>query len=184
VDDDRRTWDNRYADQLAPPPGPPLGLVGLLGVVPAGGSALDVACGLGSTTVWAARSGFDALGLDVSPVAVQRAEELAERLGVGDRARFEVHDLDGGLPEATADGPYGLIICQRFRQPDLYPELPVRLAPGGVLVVTVLSVVGAKGRPGPHHAPEGELARAFPDLEVLRATEGAGEATVVARHPG
>lgn len=180
MDDDRRTWDDRYADQLAPPPMPPVGLGPVLDRLPPGGSALDVACGLGSTAVWAARQGFDTLGVDVSPVAVQRARELAEQHEVGDRVRFEVHDLDTGLPPA-ANGPHDLVICQRFRNPDLYPEMMQQLSERGVLVVTVLSVVGHQGRPGKFHAAEGELLAAFASLQVLYAIEGGGEATVVAR---
>ena len=159
---------------------PPVGLGPVLDRLPPGGSALDVACGLGSTAVWAARQGFDTLGVDVSPVASQRAGELAEQHGVGGMARFEVHDLDAGLPPA-ANGPHDLVICQRFRNPDLYPQMVRQLADGGLVVVTVLSVVGHQGRPGRFHAPEGELLEAFASLEVLYAIEGAGEATVVAR---
>lgn len=180
MDDDRRTWDDRYADQLAPPPLPPAGLGEVADHLPPGGRALDLACGLGSTSVWAAQRGFTTLGIDISPVAIERANELAQRIDVGDRVRFEVHDLDLGLPPA-AEGPYDLIVCQRYRDPALYPLMRQRLAPGGVLAVTTLSVVGLRGRPGPHHAPEGELVAAFGTLELLYAIEGGGEATVVAR---
>lgn len=183
MDDDRRRWDERYVDQLPPPPLPPLGLSEVADGVPAGGAALDIACGLGSTAVWAAGNGFEVLALDVSPVAIAKARELAARLGVEDRARFRVHDLDAGLPPDAA-GPFELIVCQRYRRPQLYPAIAERLVPGGVAVVTVLSAVGAKGRPGRFAAAEGELVRSFGHLEVLYAVEGAGEATVVARRPG
>lgn len=182
VDDDRRTWDERYADQLAGPPTPPVGLAEVPDHLPPRGRALDIACGLGATAVWAAQRGFDVLGLDVSPVAVAMAGDLAGRLGVAGRARFVTHDLDGGLP-AEAAGPYQLVVCQRFRDPRLYGPLQARLAPGGVVVVTVLSAAGHKGRPGRFHAPPGELLEAFGRLEVLYAREGGGEATVVARRP-
>jgi 2-polyprenyl-3-methyl-5-hydroxy-6-metoxy-1,4-benzoquinol methylase len=183
VDDDRRTWDDRHAEQLAGPPLPPAGLDEVLDALPPAGPALDVACGLGATAVWAAQQGFEVLGLDVSPVAVAAATELARTVGVADRARFVVHDLDRGLP-AEAVGPHQLVVCQRFRQPDLYRVLSSSLAPGGLLVVTVLSTVGHRGRRSPYRAEPGELLDAFDDLEVLFAREGAGEATVVARRPG
>lgn len=180
--DDRRRWDERYADRLAGPALAPVGLGERPELVPAGGRALDVACGLGATAVWAARQGFEVVGVDVSGVAVDKARELAERLDVADRARFVVHDLEAGLPP-VADGPFQLVVCQRYRQRDLYPALASRLAPGGVLAVTVLSAVGHRGRPGPFHAPEGELLAAFARLELVHHAEGAGEATLVARRP-
>lgn len=182
MDDDRARWDERYADQLAGPPTAPVGLAEVAGELPGGGRALDVACGLGATAVWAAGRGFEVLGLDVSPVAIAGATALAERWGVTDRTTFRTHDLDRGLP-AEAAGPFDLITCQRFRAPALYRPLADRLAEGGVLVVTVLSAVGAKGRPGRFAAPEGELVRAFEHLDIRWAREGGGEATVVAVRP-
>ena len=54
--------------------------------------------------------------------------------------------------------------------------------PDGLVVVTVLSVVGAQS-PGPFHAGPNELADAFAALpvEIVHSDEGNGEATVVAR---
>ena len=47
-------------------------------------------------------------GVDVSPVAIDLAHRLAELSGVADRCRFEVVDLDDGLP----DGPrVDLVLC-------------------------------------------------------------------------
>ena len=64
----------------------------------------------------------------------------------------------------------------------LYPALVDALTPGGMLVVTVLSQVGAAST-GPFHAPPGDLIDGFGalDVEVLRHDEGDGEATLVAR---
>jgi hypothetical protein len=188
MDEDRERWDRRHAEHLAAPPAPPVGLADDLDQVPVaerGGvaaRALDVACGQGSTAVWAARQGFAVLALDISPVALASAAELAERHGVAERITFVEHDLDDGLP-SEANGPFELVVCQRFRHPPLYPELARRLAPGGLLVISVLSAVGSGKRPGPYHAPEGELVRAFGGLETVHAREGAGEATLVARRP-
>jgi hypothetical protein len=92
--------------------------------------------------------------------------------------RWRLHDLDTGLP---AGGPYDVVVCQRFRDPARYPELAARLAPGGLLVVTVLSEVDEG--PGPFRAPAGELRAAFGGLEELHHVERAGEASLVARAP-
>ena len=100
---------------------------------------------------------------------------------MGGRVRWWRHDLDVGLPDACA-GPYAVVVCQRYRDPALYPALAARLAAGGLLVVTVLSTVG--GRAGRWRAGPGELPAAFPGLEVLAAAEGDGEAHLVARRSG
>lgn len=61
--------------------------------VPASGRVLDVPCGIGRHSTRLAKMGYRALGLDLSPVYVKRAEELARREGVADRATFRVGDM-------------------------------------------------------------------------------------------
>jgi len=64
------------------------------------GRALDIGCGTGTNSVWLAQQGFDVTGIDLAPLAVERAEQRALAAGVS--ARFVVADvLD--LPEL--DGP-------------------------------------------------------------------------------
>src|SRR5512143_2013175 len=52
----------------------------------AGGKALDVAMGTGHNAVFLAQHGFDVEGVDISPVAVSRAQKYAEENGVSIRA--------------------------------------------------------------------------------------------------
>jgi hypothetical protein len=76
-----------------------------------------------------------------------------------------------------------LVVCQRFRDPNLYRPIIDRLRSGGVAVLTVLSSVGAHD-PGPFHAPAGELPIAFgadERCEILHQFEGDGIAHVVVR---
>lgn len=179
--DDGARWDARYRDAPDPVPRPPDGLAGLEEVLPVGGRALDVACGLGAATLWAARRGFTVDALDASPVAVARLASRAAALGLAGPVHARVVDLAGGLP-GDLTGPYHLVVCQRFRQPAVQRSLPALLAPGGVLVMTVLSEVGASA-PSRFAAPGGELSRLAEASghEVLRDVEGDGEATVVLR---
>lgn len=145
---------------------------------PAAPRALDVACGRGAVAVWLAGRGLSVDAVDVSATAVEAGAGLARSVGVADCVRWWCHDLDAGLPTACT-GPYAVVVCQRFRDPALYPELVRRLGPGGLLAVTVLSEVGA--RPGPWRAVAGELLASFTDLDVLTHREGDGEAGIVAR---
>jgi 2-polyprenyl-3-methyl-5-hydroxy-6-metoxy-1,4-benzoquinol methylase len=177
--EDQRRWDERYAN-LQPasvatvePPGL---LAAYAEVFPTGGQALDVACGQGLGAVWLAGRGLDVWGLDISTVAIAQARDLAERNGVGDRCRFDVFDLDDGLP---AGPPVDVILCHKFRDRRLDPAIIGRLLPGGLLAIAVLSEVGAA--PGPFRAVAGELPAAFADLNVVTAGEGEGYAWLLAR---
>ncbi len=145
-------------------------------VFPTSGQALELACGGGSASVWLAQRGLAVWGVDVSPVAVAHARELAERNDVGCRCRFDVVDLDNGLPPGPS---VEVIFCHRFRDPGLYPAIAGRLASGGLLAISVLSEVGA--RPGPFRAAPGELAAAFAGLDAVAAGEGGGQAWLLAR---
>ncbi|MFC5236445.1 class I SAM-dependent methyltransferase [Pseudonocardia zijingensis] len=177
ADADRERWDARHAVAGAGEPAPPDALRGRTELLPAGGRALDVACGRGTVAVWLAARGFTVDALDVSPVALEAGRALARREGVD--VHWRLHDLDAGLP--AGGGPYDVVVCQRFRDPRWYPQLADRLAPGGLLVVTVLSEVGEG--PGPFRAPAGELRAAFGHLEVLHHVERDGEASLVVRKP-
>jgi SAM-dependent methyltransferase len=184
ADADRERWDTRHAVAgsagAAQDPAPPDALRGRDALLPAGGRALDAACGRGTVAVWLALRGFSVDAVDVSPVGLAAGERLAAHHGVASQVRWWRHDLDSGLPDGCA-GPYEVVVCQRFRDPAGYPALAGRLAPAGLLVVTVLSEVG--GGTGPFRAPAGELRRAFASLEVLHHTERDGEASLVARAP-
>jgi len=59
------------------------------------GRALDVGCGEGADAVWLAEHGWDVTALDVSRVALDRAADQAERVGV------QVRWLHAGLVEAV-----------------------------------------------------------------------------------
>ncbi|MHA6794894.1 class I SAM-dependent methyltransferase [Pseudonocardia bannensis] len=178
ADADRARWDARHAAVGAGSPQPPDALRGRLELLPPGGRVLELACGRGAVAVWLALRGFAVDAVDVSGAGLAAGAALAERSGVGERVRWVAADLDAGIPPSCA-GPYDVVVCQRFRDTGLYPAMAERLAPGGLLVVSVLSEVGDTG--GPYRAPAGELAAAFADLEVLAHAERDGEAALVAR---
>jgi 2-polyprenyl-3-methyl-5-hydroxy-6-metoxy-1,4-benzoquinol methylase len=174
-DADRARWDTRYADAVTGLPAPPQALAEDPGVLPCTGRALDLACGRGEVSLWLALRGLRVDAVDVAGAALAALTAAAAEHGVAQRVRTVGHDLDGGVPDSCA-GPYDAVVCQRFRAPDLYPALAERLAPGGVLVVTVLA-----GGHGPFRAAPGELRAAFGHLEVLVDREDDGVAHLVAR---
>jgi hypothetical protein len=125
------------------------------------------------------------VALDVSATAIAALRAAAQDHGLTDRFDARVVDLDRGLP-ADVLGTCALVICQRFRDPELYPAILGAARVGGLIVVTVLSRVGLTGEAGSFHAGPGELIDAFRrlDAEILRSIESGGEATLVARRVG
>jgi len=179
---DRRRWDERYAGAAPAPVGPidpPSVFAPYVDVFPVAGQALDLACGQGLAAAWLGRRGLTVLGLDVSAVALGQARELARRNGISDRCRFEVCDLDDGLPAGAAGRAFDVILCHKFRDRRLDDALIERLAPGGLLAIATLSEVGAA--PGSFRATPGELTTAFGDLELVAAGEGDGLAWLLGR---
>ncbi|GAA4823623.1 class I SAM-dependent methyltransferase [Actinomycetospora corticicola] len=167
-------WNDRFAASGVGRPGPPSVLVGREDVVPTTGRALDVACGRGTVAVWLAARGLAVDAIDAAAAGLALGRELADAEGVS--VRWIEADLDDGLPVGPA---YDVVVCQRFRDPLLYPAFAGLLAPGGLLVMTVLSTVGDTG--GRFRAAPGELRAAFDHLDVLVDEEGDGEAHLVAR---
>jgi len=109
-------------------------------------------------------------------VAIDLARDATEQAGVGDRCRFDVVDLDDGLPE----GPrVDVLLCYFFRDARLDDQIVKRLAPGGLLAIAAVSVVDVG--PGPFRIRPGELLEAFAELQVLAQTEEAGQAWLLAR---
>jgi SAM-dependent methyltransferase len=115
-------------------------------------------------------------GVDVSRVAIDLARKLVSRSGFGDRCRFEVVDLDHGLPEGP---PVDLLLCHLFRDARLDRAMIDRLAPGGLLAVATLSEVDVG--PGSFRAEPGELRAAFGELELLVEGESKGRAWILGR---
>lgn len=178
---DSERWDARYRGRPMAEPSRPVALTDELdAVVPTRGRALDVACGAGGQALWLAERGVSVVAIDASPEAVLLTVAAKTAAGLDQLIEVHVVDLDDGIPDHY-DG-FDVIVCQRYRQPDLYPSFVERLNVGGVAIVTVLSQSGAT-QAGPFHAEPGELARAFarPDCEVLHHTEGDGEESIVVR---
>ena len=177
--EDQRRWDKRYAALSAAFPGaiePPTALAAYAEEFPTTGQALDLACGRGLGAMWLARRGMDVWGLDISRIAISQARDLARRSGVEGRCRFEIVDLDDGLPDGP---PVDAILCHKFRDRRLDRAIIERLAPGGVLAIVALTEVDAA--PGPFRAAAGELAAAFAELDVIASGEGDGQAWLLAR---
>ena len=135
----QETWDARYAESQrvwSGRPNPRL-VEQITGVTP--GDALDVGAGEGADAVWLASQGWQVTALDVSPVALARAEAHAAEAGVADRVSTLHHDLMSG---ATLPGDYDLVSAQFLHPPaERFTEL-MRLLGSAVRTGGRLLVVG------------------------------------------
>lgn len=94
---------------------------------------LELGCGTGSNSVWLAQQGFEVIGVDVAPLAVERAEKRTQAAGA--KAHFVVADVLH-LPELH--GPFAFFFdrgCYHAIRRDaleLYaPAVARQLASGG-----------------------------------------------------
>lgn len=136
-------------------------LIGLLDLQP-GQRVLDVGCGPGRHAIGLAARGFDVVGIDISADFIDLATAEADRLGLGDKARFERVDastldsqaahncaydvvislcqgafgLAGGPGSGHADG--GQLTSRELDEPIL-AGMAEALAPGGCLAVSAFS---------------------------------------------
>ena len=124
-------WDARYGERAAMWSGRVNGrLVAVAADLPPG-RALDVGCGEGGDAIWLARQGWTVTAIDVSAVAVRRAQEAAERAGV------TVEWLCGdALRTSLPAGSFDLVSLQ-------YPALPK--AAGDDAVTELLDTVRRGG---------------------------------------
>ena len=94
------------------------------------GRALDIPCGAGRNALYLASRGFSVTGIDISDVALRRAEATARARGLS--AQWIRRDLDNGH---GATGVFDLIVMIHYVDLDLIGSLVGRLAPGGFLIV-------------------------------------------------
>src|SRR5438094_177897 len=96
-------WDERYQQKDTPwdtgQPSSELRLVVAEGSI-SPCRALELGCGTGTNAVWLAQQGFDVTALDVSPLAIARAQQRSDAVGV----RFLVADVLN--PPADLSGPF------------------------------------------------------------------------------
>ena len=96
---DASMWDQRYeAEDLVWSAEPNRFLPELVGDLEPG-TALDIACGEGRNAIWLARQGWDVTAVDFSPVAIEKAWQLADDAEV----EWVVADVTDYEPEQAFD---------------------------------------------------------------------------------
>lgn len=141
---------------------------------------LEIGAGTGTNAIWLAERGFDVLGIDVSPLAVERAD--AEIKGRALRCRFATLDF---LAAPPPDGPFQFVFDRGcfhvFDEPGerqrFAAQVAAALAPGGLWLSLIGSTEGPPREVGPPRRSAREVALAIePALEIveLRSAEFRG----------
>ncbi|NVB77818.1 MAG: class I SAM-dependent methyltransferase [Kofleriaceae bacterium] len=188
MEGDRERWNAKWRERAGELEDESPFLAEHAHLLPARGKALDVAGGAGRNAIWLARRGLDVTLVDISDVALEKADRRAAGLGIAKRLRTLHVDLDTELPLAPL---YDLVLVFNYlnrARRDSYASL---LAGEGLLVAlqpTVTNLERHASPSRPHLVERGELedwARAL-GMEIVVSREGwtdanRHEAAIIAR---
>ena len=173
MNDMRSLWDARYEAKGALWGAEPNEYLAEIAAVLEPGTALDLGCGQGRNSFWLASKGFAVTGLDISPVAIEQATEVAAELDVD--VSFQSVDLTNWDPAGRV---WDLVVLTYLhlseeRRPVVHGAAKRAVAPGGRLVVIAHHLDnfenGVGGPPVPELLfTEQQLAEDFSDLNILR----------------
>jgi SAM-dependent methyltransferase len=140
-------------------------IVRFAGLVPAGGTVLDLACGRGRHLRWFQARGHRVLGVDRDP------EALAGLQGVGETLQADIEND----PWPLAGRRFDAVVVTNYLWRPLFPRILEAVAPGGVLLHETFAqgneTVGKPSRPDFLLAP-GELLQAYGGLRVVAYEDG------------
>ena len=139
-------------------------------LVPAGGTVLDVACGLGRHTRWFSERNHPVASVDRSEDAINFIVRLRGRT----RVEAVLADIENG-PWPFAGRTFDAVVVTNYLWRPLLPTLVQSVAPGGVLIYETFATgnasVGKPSRPDFLLRP-GELLTACASLRVVAYEHG------------
>jgi len=175
MEDERTSWDRRYREGSHRSLDPDSFLVEsykefIQPLFPKGGTALDLAGGVGRHSIWLTKHGWQVTLTDISEVGIAQARENASE--IAKNIKFEMQDVSNFQ---AGKQQYDLIVVFFYLQREIFPELVKALRPGGLLIYktyTHLHPNFGRGPTHPMHLLEAnELLRAFAGLTVLHYHE-------------
>lgn len=195
-------WDAKHSLAANDAAEAPTGILTELWPLLPAGAALDLACGRGRNALYLAEHGRHVTAVDWSGAALDILEERAKALKIPVRrlqridegkqmTRAGIDLLQADLETVTLPlNRYSLILCVRYLQRSLFPQICRALRPGGMVLFETYTKaqLGFSGglRDPAHLLNTGELREAFPELEVVFYRELRAEqaiASLAARKP-
>jgi SAM-dependent methyltransferase len=167
-------WDQRYVDDDLPWDSgkPDIHLRHFIeGLRTASCKVLEVGCGTGTNSIWLAKHGFEVVGLDLSPVAIERAKLKASKAKVS--CQWLSADI---LRDPVPGSPFGLIFdrgCfhvfnEAQKQARFAKRVAELLEEDGIWLSLIGSTDGPLRDTGPPRlSAQGIVAAAEPHFEVL-----------------
>lgn len=156
-------------------------------LIPKAGKVLDVGMGEGRNSVFLATKGYEVTGIDISSVAIKKAEELAKEydvtvlsiLGDAKKYQFKPNNFDA-------------VLCFYYVDRELLPVLINLIKPGGYLYYEAYTLdqkikSGLKDTQDDYYLKSGELKTLLKDLKIIKYEEGVFgneyKASAIARKP-
>lgn len=176
-----RCWNESYASEELPwDTGEPEPL--LVEFVTSGRiwptQTLEIGAGTGTNAIWLAERGFEVLGIDVAPLAMERANAKLEGRSLG--CRFVTLDF---LAASPPEGPFQFVFDRGcfhvFDEPEERAHFAARVAaaltPGGLWLSLIGSTEGPVREVGPPRRSAREVTLAIePALEIVENQNTAG----------
>ena len=155
---DQIKWDQRYRDTTAKPAACSL-LINKQELLPAKGTALDIACGLGGNALLLAEHGLEVEAWDISPVAIEKLRALNNNI------KAKAIDINA---ESFPVNYFDVIVVSYFLDRTLADAIIKALKPNGLLFYQTFNQ-NQQGR-GPSNPEfrlkQDELLKLFADLEM------------------
>jgi SAM-dependent methyltransferase len=135
------------------------------------GRTLEIGAGTGTNAIWLAERGFDVLGVDVAPLAVEQARAKLRAKAL--RCRFETLDI---LADAPGGGPFRFVFdrgCFHIfdgagERAHFAARVAASLEPGGVWLSLIGSTEGPARDGGPPRRSARDIVAAIePELELV-----------------
>jgi len=128
TNDIKEKWDQKYLEATEQQGTAVEVLQENLHLLPRQGRALELACGLGANAMLLSAHGLDTYAWDLSPVAIDRLNELAD--GRGLQVHGEARDILEHPPEPDS---FDVIVVSYFLDRALIPHIKNALRPDGLL---------------------------------------------------